>query len=167
MSARAYLGLGGNVGDARATMAAALKRIDQRQDCSVVAVSRLYRTPPWGKTDQPEFLNACAAVDTRLSPRALLELCLETERAFKRVRAERWGPRTLDIDVLDYDGRPFSDDALTLPHPRIGERAFVLVPLADVARELVIDGATVSARLAETTVAGIDAVTDSGGWWKA
>ena len=109
MSARhtAYLGIGGNIGDPPKTMAAALRLIDSRDDTKVAAVSRLYRTPPWGVTDQPYFYNACARVETELSPRDLLELCLSSERAFKRERRERWGPRTLDLDVLDYGGEPY------------------------------------------------------------
>ena len=167
MSARAYLGLGGNLGDPQAAMAAALRSIDARDDCRVVAVSRLFRTPPWGKTDQPDFLNACAAIETDLSPRPLLALCLETEQRFKRVRQERWGPRTLDIDVLDHGGKSYADDHLLLPHPRIAERAFVLVPLCDIAPELMIAGesaATLAERFAAEPI--VPASLD-GEWWQA
>lgn len=167
MSARAYLGLGGNLGDPQAAMAAALRSIDAREDCQIVAVSRLFRTPPWGKTDQPDFLNACAAIETDLSPRALLALCLETEQRFKRVRQERWGPRTLDIDVLDHGGKCYRDDHLLLPHPRIAERAFVLVPLCDIAPELMIGGesaAHLAARFADEPI--VPASLD-GEWWHA
>src|SRR3954452_7086291 len=93
----AWLGLGGNIGDPVAAMAEALSRFDAHPDCSLQAVSRLYRTPPWGKTDQDCFFKPAAAVVTTLSPHGLLDLCLEIERAMKRVRLERWGPRTLDI----------------------------------------------------------------------
>lgn len=166
MSVRAHLGLGGNLGDPKVAMAAALRAIDARDDCAVAAVSRLFRTPPWGKTDQPDFLNACVAVETELSPRQLLDLCLRTERDFKRVRAERWGPRTLDIDVLDFGGTTYRDEALTLPHPRIAERAFVLVPLADIAPDLVIDGRKV-AELVDMLDAGVIApMTEDGAWWR-
>ncbi|MBO0902115.1 2-amino-4-hydroxy-6-hydroxymethyldihydropteridine diphosphokinase [Jiella sonneratiae] len=163
---RAHLGLGGNLGDPGATMAAALRAIDARDDCAVVAVSRLFRTPPWGNTDQPDFINACAALDTTLSPRRLLDLALATERDFNRVRAERWGPRTLDIDVLDYAGETWNDADLTLPHPRIGERAFVLVPLADIAPGLVVGGARVADLAGAVDAGGIVAVTASGDWWR-
>ena len=166
MSVRAHLGLGGNLGEPRTAMAAALKAIDARADCTVAAVSRLFRTPPWGKTDQPDFLNACAAVETDLAPRDLLNVCLETEQAFKRVRAERWGPRTLDIDVLDYGGRPHADEALTLPHPRIAERAFVLVPLADIAPGLIFGGRTLAEHLELIDAGGIEPVTADGTWWQ-
>ncbi|NDW05436.1 2-amino-4-hydroxy-6-hydroxymethyldihydropteridine diphosphokinase [Jiella pacifica] len=166
MSVRAHLGLGGNLGDPRAAMAAALQAIDGRADCAVVAVSRLFRTPPWGKTDQPDFLNACATVETELSARQLLDLCLETERAFKRERAERWGPRTLDIDLLDFGGTISRDEALTLPHPRAVERAFVLVPLADIAPDLAFGGRRV-AELVDALDTGVIApVTEDGAWWR-
>lgn len=163
---RAHLGLGGNVGDPRGAMAAALRAIDALTNCEVVAVSRLFATPPWGKTDQPDFLNACAAIETELSPRQLLDLCLKTERDFKRVRAERWGPRTLDIDVLDFGGETYRDEALTLPHPRIAERAFVLVPLADIAPDLMVDERRV-AELVDTLDAKVIApMTEDGAWWR-
>ena len=164
--ARALLGVGGNIGDIEANMRTALQRIDERNDTTVVAVSRLYRTPPWGVTDQPWFFNACAAVETSLSPRDLLELCLATERSLKRERRERWGPRTIDLDVLDYAGMTYEDDALTLPHPRIGIRAFVLVPLADIAPEAIVDGKTVAELLIGLDRAGIEPATSDGAWWR-
>ncbi|MBO0662996.1 2-amino-4-hydroxy-6-hydroxymethyldihydropteridine diphosphokinase [Jiella flava] len=165
MRVRALVGLGGNLGDPAETMAAALRAIDARSDCRVCAVSRLFRTPPWGNTDQPAFLNACAALNTDLTPRALLDLCLATERQFKRVRSERWGPRTLDLDVLDVDGEAYHDNTLTLPHPRLTERGFVLVPLADIAPDAVIAGATVAAHLASIARDGIEALGPERDWW--
>lgn len=162
----AQLGLGGNLGDPRAAMAAALRSIDARTDCRVVSVSRLFRTPPWGKTDQPDFFNACATVETSLEPRSLLALCLDTERAFKRERRERWGPRTLDLDVLDYDGVAHQDEVLTLPHPRITERAFVIVPLADIAPNLAISGRSVEDWVSVVEGDGIEPVTPDGEWWR-
>lgn len=168
MSARrAYLGIGGNIGDPPTTMAAALRLIDGRADTRVAKVSRLYRTPPWGLTDQPFFYNACAAIETTLGPRALLDVCLATERAFKRERRERWGPRTLDLDILDYDGQPFHDEVLTLPHPRVGERAFVLVPLAEIAPDLRIGGEAITARVATLDAAGIEPESPDGLWWRS
>ncbi|GGD18103.1 2-amino-4-hydroxy-6-hydroxymethyldihydropteridine diphosphokinase [Aureimonas glaciei] len=166
MSARALLGIGGNIGDVEANMRRALTTIDGTPGTRVVAVSRLYRTPPWGVTDQPFFFNACAAVETTLSPRDLLELCLATERGLKRERRERWGPRTIDLDVLDYAGQTYEDEALTLPHPRIGARAFVLVPLADIAPETVVDGMTVTERLVGLDRAGIEPANADGAWWR-
>ena len=162
----ALIGLGGNIGDPPATMAAALRLIDGRDDTNVTAVSRLYRTPPWGVTDQPHFYNACAAVETELAPRALLDLCLKVERHFKRERRERWGPRTLDLDVLDYAGEAFHDEALTLPHPRIAERAFVLIPLAEIAPGFSTAGETIEARIAALDGAEIEAESVDGDWWR-
>ncbi len=96
---RAFLGLGGNLGDPRQSMAAALQAIDADPASRVIRVSGLYRTPPWGKTDQPDFINATAEIATTRGARELLELCLGTERSLKRVRNERWGPRTVDLDI--------------------------------------------------------------------
>jgi 2-amino-4-hydroxy-6-hydroxymethyldihydropteridine diphosphokinase len=166
VSVTACLGLGGNIGEPAEAMAAALRLIDERKDCEVVAVSRLYRTPPWGNNDQPWFFNACAAVATTLSPRDLLALCLATERAFKRERRERWGPRTLDLDVLDYAGTPHADEALVLPHPRATERTFVLIPLAEIAPALRIGERTVSEWAAAADPQGIEPASVDGEWWR-
>jgi len=166
VTATATLGLGGNIGDPAKTMAAAMRLIDARDDTRIVAVSRLYRTPPWGKTDQPWFINACAAIETTLGARDVLHLCLETERAFNRERRERWGPRTLDLDVLDYDGMPYEDAALTLPHPRVSERAFVIVPLADIAPDLRFGERTVAEWAARVEREGIEPASEDGEWWR-
>lgn len=160
----AYLGLGGNIGEPRDAMAAALRELDSHGEITVTAVSRLYRTPPWGKTDQPDFLNACAAVDTSLDARQLLDVCLNVERQLKRVRSQRWGPRTIDIDLLWHSAGPVADEGLTVPHPRMAERAFVLVPLAELAPELVIDGKTIAGLARETAQTGLEVVSGSG-WW--
>ncbi|WP_156382207.1 MULTISPECIES: 2-amino-4-hydroxy-6-hydroxymethyldihydropteridine diphosphokinase [unclassified Aureimonas] len=166
MRRRALLGLGGNLGDPQANMREALRALDGRADTEVVAVSRLYRTPPWGVTDQPFFFNACAAVDTALEAHALLDLCLETERGLKRERRERWGPRTIDLDLLDHGGETIADERLTLPHPRIGERAFVLVPLEEIAPGFVVDGVPIEERLAHLDRAGIEPASEDGNWWR-
>jgi 2-amino-4-hydroxy-6-hydroxymethyldihydropteridine diphosphokinase len=136
----AFLGLGGNIGDPAASIAAALRALDGSEDIAVEAVSSLYRTPPWGKTDQPDFLNAVAKISTSLSPPDLLARCLEVEHALKRVRRERWGPRVIDIDILCYGDLAYSGEGLEIPHPRLAERAFVLVPLAEIAPQLEIGG---------------------------
>lgn len=162
---RAWLGLGGNIGDVRAAMVAALERLDAQDGIQVEAVSALYRTPPWGVTDQPDFLNACVAVRTSLAPEALLETCLETEKALKRVRDVRWGPRTIDIDVLVIEGLTLQSERMTLPHPRMLDRPFVLLPLNDLAPDLVVSGRSVSQWLAETETAGITRVSSAGDWW--
>lgn len=162
----AYLGLGGNVGDPVASMAEALRRIDLHPDCAVAAVSRLYRTPPWGKTDQDWFFNAAAAIRTALAPEALLDLCLDIERTMKRVRIERWGPRTLDIDILSYGDVERAGPMLELPHPRMTERAFVLMPLADIAPDLPIAGKPVTEWLAGVDGAGIEIAGEGRDWWR-
>ncbi|MBO3760666.1 2-amino-4-hydroxy-6-hydroxymethyldihydropteridine diphosphokinase [Ciceribacter sp. L1K23] len=148
-------------------MADALARLDGRDDCRVVSVSKLYRTPPWGKTDQADFLNCCALIETRLAPQPLLELCLSIEREMKRVRIERWGPRTIDIDILTYDDQDVSTETLAIPHPRITERAFVLVPLADIAPELDIAGKSVRDWTSIVDAGGIEAASADGGWWRS
>ncbi|EJL55531.1 2-amino-4-hydroxy-6-hydroxymethyldihydropteridine pyrophosphokinase [Rhizobium sp. CF122] len=162
----ATLGLGGNLGEPVHAMAVALRALDQRSDCRVVAVSRLYRTPPWGKTDQSYFFNACAAVETTLGPEALLDVCLDIERGMKRERIERWGPRTLDIDILTYADAVQSAPRLELPHPRMMDRGFVLMPLADFAPDLLVEGATIRDWLAKADVQGIDLAEASTDWWR-
>ncbi len=162
----ASLGLGGNLGDPRAAMAEALQAIDRHEDCRIVAVSRLYVTPPWGKTDQADFFNCCALVETMLEPQALLDLCLSIERQMKRVRMERWGPRTIDIDVLTYGDRVSKTETLALPHPRMTERGFVIMPLADIAPDLMVDGASVREWLEKADIAGITVADDDRSWWR-
>ncbi len=162
----AMLGLGGNIGDPQAAMTDALRRLDNRNDCRVKEVSRLYRTPPWGKTDQADFYNCCAAVETRLGPQALLAACLDIERDMKRVRIERWGPRTIDIDILTYASITLDADHLTIPHPRMTQRAFVLMPLADFAGDLVVEGRRVVDWLADADGAGIAVANENRAWWR-
>lgn len=162
----AALGLGGNIGDPRDYMARALRMLDSHEDCRLVTVSALYRTPPWGKTDQNDFLNCCALLETRLEPEALLDLCLDTEARLERVRAERWGPRTIDIDVLALDGQRVSTDRIEIPHPRMTQRAFVLVPLADIAPDMEIDGRTVSGWLEGLDSTGVTVADDTDSWWQ-
>ena len=137
---RACVGLGGNVGDAAATLRAALPALDGLPGTRLLRASRLYRTPAWGVTDQPDFVNAVALLDTTLSPRALLDGLLAIERAFGRERRERWGPRTLDLDLLVYGGAAIDEPGLHVPHPHLHERAFVLLPLAEIAPDLEVPG---------------------------
>lgn len=160
----ATLGLGGNLGDPRKAMAAALQALDAREDCTVEAVSRLYRTPPWGKTDQAWFFNACARIVTTLEPEALLDVCLDLERLMKRVRDERWGPRTLDVDVLTFEGETRASARLELPHPRITERGFVLMPLADIAADMPVFERPVRDWLGAADVTGIEVADESMDW---
>lgn len=143
----AFLGLGSNLGDRAATLRAAISALDTAPGVRVTRVSSLYETPPWGPVPQGPYLNACIGVETRLSPRALLELGLAIERDHGRERAIRWGPRTLDIDLLLYGSDHVDEDGLIVPHPRMAERAFVLVPLAEIAPELEIGGRPITALL--------------------
>lgn len=162
----AWLGLGGNVGDVETAMAGVLQALDARGDTCVTAVSGLYRTPPWGVTDQPDFLNCCAAISTALEPRALLETCLSLERDWRRERKLRWGPRTIDIDILAHDGPPVDEPGLTIPHPRAAERAFVLVPLAELAPDLRLDGETVAALAGQADRQGMERLPRPQDWWR-
>jgi len=163
---RAYLGLGGNLGDPQAAMAAALSMLDAAEAIAVTRVSSLYRTPPWGMVDQPDFLNAVAEVETELGPRPLLDACLAAERTLKRVRNERWGPRAIDLDVLIYDDLSIHEDGLTVPHPRLAERAFVLVPLLEIAPEVAIDGRPLRQALENLDVSGIERLAVAHDWWR-
>jgi 2-amino-4-hydroxy-6-hydroxymethyldihydropteridine diphosphokinase len=162
---RVFLSLGGNIGEPAKAMADALRILDADPDTAVVAVSSLYRTPPWGKTDQPDFLNAAAELRTSLSPRGLLDLCLDAERRLKRVRKERWGPRLIDMDILTFGDRVIHETGLEIPHPRMLERAFVLVPLAEIAADFRIDDAPVSAHLAKLDAGGIERLPGRD-WWR-
>jgi 2-amino-4-hydroxy-6-hydroxymethyldihydropteridine diphosphokinase len=153
--APAYLGLGGNLGDKRGAIAEALRRLEEVPGITVVARSADYRTPPWGDTDQDWFVNACASVDTTLTPQALLGACLATETAMGRVRVRKWGPRRIDIDILDYDGLLLESEALTLPHPFALDRPFVLVPLAAIAPDLTLRGVPVREALGRLDTRGI------------
>ena len=145
-----FLGLGGNLGDVAATLEAALAALTADGAVRLVCASAAYRTPPWGLTDQPYFLNRCALVATTLGPRALLARALAVEQAFGRLRdpMSRFGPRPLDIDLLTYGELSIDEPGLVLPHPRMFERAFVLVPLAEIAPGRMIAGRRIEAALA-------------------
>jgi 2-amino-4-hydroxy-6-hydroxymethyldihydropteridine diphosphokinase len=131
----AYVGLGANLGDREGTIRAAVAELP-----GVVAVSTLRETDPVGVTEQPRFLNGVVALETELSPRELLDVLLAVERRLGRERRERWGPRTIDLDLLLYGDEVIDEDGLTIPHPRLHERRFVLEPLADLAPKLVVPG---------------------------
>lgn len=156
--ADALLALGGNVGDVATTFDRAIALLCDGAAVRLLARSSNYRTPPWGVTDQPAFINAVIAVSTTLAPHDLLARALDVERALGRDRRHerRWGPRAIDIDLLAYDDLTLSDAELTLPHPHLFERAFVLLPLAEIAADRVIAGRRVSDALEELDTAGID-----------
>lgn len=137
----AWIGLGANLGDRAGTLNAALERIDRLNGTGLLAVSRYYFTPPWGDTNQPEFLNAAARLHTELPAQALLHALQAIEYDLGRERTERrWGPRAIDLDLLLYGQTSIEQPELTVPHPRIRERAFVLVPLVELSSELSIPG---------------------------
>jgi 2-amino-4-hydroxy-6-hydroxymethyldihydropteridine diphosphokinase len=127
---RVYLGLGSNLGDRAATLGRARALLDT-PDLRIVAASRVYETSPWGVADQPRFLNQVIEAQTRLSPREVLERCRDLEARLGRERSSRWGPRTIDVDILLYGTREVSEPDLTIPHPQLAHRAFVLIPLAE------------------------------------
>ena len=139
---KAYVGLGSNLGARESHLQEALSRLAALPTIEVVQVSSLYETAPVGVTDQPEFINAAAAVETALGPEDLLEVLLRIENQMGRVRTFRWGPRVIDLDLLLYGDQQIALPDLIVPHPRLLERAFVLVPLAEIAPELVLPGET-------------------------
>jgi dihydropteroate synthase len=141
--ARIVLALGGNVGDKVLSLRRALGALAAEPGIELSAVSRFYRTAPWGKTDQDWFVNACALARTTLKPEALLERIKALEVELGREPAERWGPRVIDIDLIAYDDLELKSERLTLPHPELFNRAFVLVPLAEIAPDLIIAGSRV------------------------
>jgi dihydropteroate synthase len=141
--ARIVLALGGNVGDKAKSLRRALRAIASEPGIELTAVSRLYRTAPWGKTDQDWFVNACALARTNLKPEALLDRVKKLEVELGRGPGERWGPRVIDIDLIAYDDMTLKTERLTLPHPELFNRAFVLAPLAEIAPDLVIAGVRV------------------------
>ena len=136
------VGLGANLGDAARSVRDAIDALASLPDTRLLRASRLYRTPAWGVTAQPDFVNAVAALDTGLSPRALLDALLDIERACGRVRidGERWGPRTLDLDLLLHGDTVIDEPGLRVPHPHLHERAFALLPLLDAWPEAIIPG---------------------------
>jgi 2-amino-4-hydroxy-6-hydroxymethyldihydropteridine diphosphokinase len=156
--AQALLALGGNLGDVRSTFDRAIAMLCDDATVLLEARSSDYRTPPWGVTDQPPFVNAVIAVTTSLSPHQLLARALDCERRLGRDRAEerRWGPRAIDIDILAYDDLVVHDATLTLPHPFLFERAFVLAPLAEIAPDRLIAGIRVRDALARVDAAGVE-----------
>lgn len=137
---RAYVGLGSNLGDRRAAIEQAVELLGADAGVRVVAISSLRETEPWGPVAQPPYLNGAVALDTTLTPRALLDLLLRTEERLGRVRGERWGPRTVDLDLLLYDDAVVDEPGLAVPHPRLHERLFVLEPLAELDPALVVPG---------------------------
>ncbi len=161
------LGLGGNLGDVAAQISRALDEVERRGIGRVAKCSSLWRTPPWGKTDQPSFLNACALIETRLAPHALLAALKAIERDLGRTGAVRWGPRAIDIDILFYGDEKIDDPDLVVPHRDLLRRAFVLAPLAEIAGERKIAGKRVRDALEGVDAAGLEIIEHGDAWRRA
>jgi 2-amino-4-hydroxy-6-hydroxymethyldihydropteridine diphosphokinase len=162
--ASVLIALGGNVGDVRETFRKATSNICGMTQAALIARSSDYITPPWGEEQQDRFVNACIEIETALDPHALLFTLHKIEKKFGRDRTKetRWGPRTLDLDLIAYDDVKLDKPELTLPHPRLFERAFVLVPLAEITPDRVIGGRKVADALAGVSTAGIERLPDAG-----
>src|SRR3979490_101200 len=152
------IGLGGNVGDVPATFQKTTAKNRGTTQGALLARSSDYATPPWGDEQQARFINACIEIETDLDPHALLFTLHKIEKKFGRDRSKetRWGPRSLDLDLIAYDDLSIQKPELTLPHPHLFERAFVLVPLLEIAPDRLIAGRSVKAALAELSTAGIE-----------
>ncbi|MFY9952764.1 2-amino-4-hydroxy-6-hydroxymethyldihydropteridine diphosphokinase [Bradyrhizobium sp.] len=162
--ADALIALGGNVGDVRATFKKAIANICGMAQGVLLARSSDYATPPWGNEQQARFVNACIEIETSLDPHALLFTLHKIEQKFGRDRAHEahWGPRTLDLDLIAYDDLSIDKPELTLPHPLLFERAFVLVPLTEIAPDRTIAGRSLKAALAQVSTEGIERLPDMG-----
>ncbi|MGL5890457.1 MAG: 2-amino-4-hydroxy-6-hydroxymethyldihydropteridine diphosphokinase [Bacteroidia bacterium] len=136
----AFLSLGSNMGNREEMLISALRYLAVAQEIELIKVSPVYQTAAWGKTGQPDFFNCTAEIKTTLAPEALLDSLLATERSLGRERLERWGPRTIDIDLLLYGGTQLTTDRLVVPHPEMHRRKFVLKPLADIAGAVIHPG---------------------------
>ena len=161
---RACIGLGGNIGDPEQALRDAFRALAALPASQLLAVSRLYRTPAWGRADQPDYINAAALLETRLQPQALLAQLLAIERAAGRQRdgdsaGTRWGPRVLDLDLLLYAEQRIDLPGLRVPHPHLHERAFALVPLAEIAAGAPFPGhGSVGEALRLVDATGVDAI---------
>jgi 2-amino-4-hydroxy-6-hydroxymethyldihydropteridine diphosphokinase len=162
--ASVLIALGGNIGDVRATFRKAIANICGMAQAQLTARSSDYATPPWGEAQQADFINACIEIETSLDPHALLFTLHKIEKKFGRDRAHerRWGPRTLDLDLIAYDDVSIDKPELTLPHPLLFERAFVLVPLAEIAPDRIIAGRDLRSALAQLSTDGIERLPDMG-----
>jgi len=161
---RAYIGMGSNLEEPHAQLHRAIEALRTISETRLTAVSHLYRSAPMGPADQPDYINAVAMLDTRLTPLELLDALQAIEQAQGRVRgAERWGPRTLDLDLLLYGVQQINSERLQLPHPGLAERNFVLYPLSELSPELVLpDGRSLRQLLAECSRQGLEQLEGEG-----
>ncbi|MFQ5465310.1 MAG: 2-amino-4-hydroxy-6-hydroxymethyldihydropteridine diphosphokinase [Thermodesulfobacteriota bacterium] len=160
MPERVFISIGSNTGDSADNCRRAVVELEGSQDVDVVSVSSLYRTEPWGRTGQREFVNCAVEVTTRLAPTGLLDLLKGIERAMGRTPAERWGPRVIDLDIVFYGASVVSGRGLTIPHPHAHQRAFVLAPLAEIAPEFIhpVLGKSASELLEDLGAAGVERI---------
>ncbi|ACL18221.1 2-amino-4-hydroxy-6-hydroxymethyldihydropteridine diphosphokinase [Desulfitobacterium sp. LBE] len=135
---KAYLSIGSNLGDRGHYLQQSCQRLAEHPDVKIIKKSGTYETKPWGNVDQPDFWNQVLEIETSLAPLDLLNLCQEVEKSLGRERLIRWGPRTIDIDLLNYDNKVWEDERLILPHPRMEEREFVLAPLREIAPHYIL-----------------------------
>ncbi|KJS85290.1 MAG: 2-amino-4-hydroxy-6-hydroxymethyldihydropteridine pyrophosphokinase [Peptococcaceae bacterium BICA1-8] len=147
--AKAYLGLGSNLGNKKTNLTTCLELLYKNPFIEVLKISSFYETEPIGFKEQDWFLNAVVELETSVDPYRLLSFCQSIEDQLQRKRLIRWGPRTMDVDILLYENFSSEDPILTIPHPRMTERAFVLVPLAEIEPDLKIEGQSISKLLAE------------------
>lgn len=157
---KAYLGLGTNIGDREGYLRQACEILQKHTQINILKISKVYETKAWGYTEQDDFFNICVEIETTLSPLELLEVCHLIEEKLNRVRVIRWGPRTIDVDILFFNNIISEDESLTLPHPRIKERAFVLIPLMDLNEELIINDKPISYYLSKLNKKEIDEVKE-------
>lgn len=148
---KAYLGLGTNMGDRETYLSSAVKLLDNYENITVTNKSKIYETKAWGYTDQADFLNMCIEIKTSLNEYELLKVCQEVELKLSRERIIRWGPRTIDVDILFFNDIILNNEDLHIPHPRISERAFVLIPLMDINKNLLIKGKVIGEYLNSLT----------------
>lgn len=140
---RVYLGLGTNMGERFEYLQGACEILSKNEYINITKKSKIYETKAWGYTDQADFLNMCIEIETKLDTYELLEVCQDVEKKLNRERIIRWGPRTIDVDILFFNDIILDDENLSIPHPRISERAFVLIPLMDLNSKLKIKNATI------------------------
>lgn len=143
------IALGSNVGDPKGTLEGALKALSENPSLTIQKISSFYRTKPWGKTDQPDFINGAILIEWGKSPEELMGFLLETEKKFGRVRKIHWGPRTLDLDIIYSKNHEIDTDFLHLPHPYFWERPFVLVPMEEILPDFSFKGKKIHERIEE------------------
>ncbi len=148
---KAYLGLGTNMGDRETYLSSAVNLLDNYENITVTNKSKIYETKAWGYIDQADFLNMCIEIKTSLNEYELLKVCQEVELKLNRERIIRWGPRTIDVDILFFNDVILNNEDLYIPHPRISERAFVLIPLMDINKNLLIKGKVIGEYLNSLT----------------